>query len=145
MRAVVIAAAASLGAAGAFAFPAAPAAAQNGGWATTESGPGPGHRDPVPDDPHPDDPGPDHPAWDDGQWRDGRDFHDRRRHRRFHETVVVHGPSIFWDANRSFDPDRWNDWWHERPWRAYPRWVTSNQNCAPDRMWWGGGAWRCGW
>lgn len=37
------------------------------------------------------------------------------------------------DANRSFDPDRWNDWWHERPERAFPRWMSRNQDCA--RRW----------
>ena len=47
------------------------------------------------------------------------------------------------DANRSFDPDLWNDWWHERPERAFPRWVWSNQNCSPDRMWYSGSGWRC--
>ena len=35
-----------------------------------------------------------------------------------------------YDANRSFDPDRWNDWWHERPERAFPRWMSRNQDCA---------------
>lgn len=44
--------------------------------------------------------------------------------------------------NRTFEPDSYNDWWHERPWRAYPRWMGSN-SC--DRQWWGGGAWRCSW
>ena len=44
--------------------------------------------------------------------------------------------------NRSFDPDSYNDWWHERPWRAYPRWMGRN-SC--DRQWWGGGTWRCSW
>jgi len=44
--------------------------------------------------------------------------------------------------NRSFEPDSYNDWWHERPWRAYPRWMMSN-SC--DRQWWGGGVWRCSW
>jgi hypothetical protein len=38
-----------------------------------------------------------------------------------------------YDANRSFDPDRWNDWWHERPERAFPRWMSRNQDCA--RRW----------
>lgn len=37
------------------------------------------------------------------------------------------------DANRSFDPDKWNDWWHERPERAFPRWMSRNQDCA--RQW----------
>lgn len=35
-----------------------------------------------------------------------------------------------YDANRSFDPDRWNDWWHERPERAFPRWMSRNHDCA---------------
>jgi len=37
------------------------------------------------------------------------------------------------DGNRSFDPDRWNDWWHERPDRAFPRWLSRNQDCS--RLW----------
>jgi len=48
-----------------------------------------------------------------------------------------------YDANRSFSPDKWNDWWHERPQRAFPRWVWRNQNCTEDRMWWSGSGWRC--
>ena len=43
--------------------------------------------------------------------------------------------------NRSFEPDSYNDWWHDRPDRAFPRWVRNNQNC--DRVWWSGGGWRC--
>ena len=46
-----------------------------------------------------------------------------------------------YDANRSFDPDRWNDWWHNRPDRAFPRWVANNQNC--ERIWYSGAGWRC--
>jgi hypothetical protein len=45
------------------------------------------------------------------------------------------------DGNRSFDPDLWNDWWHNRPDRAFPRWVQHNQDC--QRLWWSGGGWRC--
>ena len=48
-----------------------------------------------------------------------------------------------YDANRSFDPDRWNDWWHDRPERSFPRWVWRNRNCSEDRMWWSGAGWRC--
>jgi hypothetical protein len=43
--------------------------------------------------------------------------------------------------NRSFEPDSYNDWWHDRPDRAFPRWMQSNRNC--DRVWWSGGGWRC--
>jgi len=46
-----------------------------------------------------------------------------------------------YDANRSFDPDKWNDWWHERPERAYPRWMSRNQDCA--RRWYSGDVLTC--
>ena len=45
------------------------------------------------------------------------------------------------DGNRSFDPDKWNDWWHERPSRSFPRWVQSNQSC--ERQYSTGAGWRC--
>lgn len=45
------------------------------------------------------------------------------------------------DGNRSFDPDTWNDWWHERPERAYPRWLSRNQDCA--RRWYSGDVLTC--
>ena len=73
--------------------------------------------------------------------RDG----DRRRLRRARDLIFV-GPwyeSADFDGNRGFDPDRWNDWWHERPWLSYPRWVHSNEAC--ERVWQGGGVWRCEW
>jgi hypothetical protein len=46
-----------------------------------------------------------------------------------------------YDANRSFDPDKWNDWWHERPERAFPRWMSRNQDCA--RPWYSGDVLTC--
>ena len=46
-----------------------------------------------------------------------------------------------YDANRSFSPDKWNDWWHERPERAFPRWMSQNKNC--ERIWYSGAGWRC--
>ena len=54
-----------------------------------------------------------------GGWYDGGDF----------------------DQNRSWEPDSYNDWWHDRPDRAFPRWMSNNQNC--ERLWWSGGGWRC--
>jgi len=45
------------------------------------------------------------------------------------------------DGNRSFDPDKWNDWWHERPDRAYPRWMSRNQDCS--RRWYSGDVLTC--
>jgi len=46
-----------------------------------------------------------------------------------------------YDANRSFSPDKWNDWWHDRPDRAFPRWMSQNQNC--ERIYYTGAGWRC--
>ena len=43
--------------------------------------------------------------------------------------------------NRSWESDSYNDWWHDRPDRAYPRWMSTNQDC--QRQWWSGGGWRC--
>jgi hypothetical protein len=48
-----------------------------------------------------------------------------------------------YDGNRQFDEHKWNDWWHDRPDRSFPRWVQTNQNCAPERMWWSGSGWHC--
>lgn len=48
--------------------------------------------------------------------------------------------------NRSWDPDSYNDWWNDRPDRAYPRWVQEQHmrgSCDPDRMWWSGSGWHC--
>ena len=47
------------------------------------------------------------------------------------------------DFNRSWDSDSYNDWWHDRPDRAFPRWVQHNEGCEPDRMWWSGSGWHC--
>jgi hypothetical protein len=48
--------------------------------------------------------------------------------------------------NRSWEPDSYNDWWHDRPDRAFPRWVQEQRgrgSCDPDRMWWSGSGWHC--
>ncbi|HSQ98931.1 MAG TPA: hypothetical protein VLM36_03345 [Sphingomicrobium sp.] len=48
--------------------------------------------------------------------------------------------------NRSWDSSSYNDWWHDRPDRAYPRWVQEQRmrgSCEPDRMWWSGSGWHC--
>lgn len=82
----------------------------------------------------------------------GRDWdRDRRHHRpdrrnrgdRVSETVVL-GP-WGWDSDRpsdrAWEPNSYNDWWHDRPDRSFPRWVQQNAGC--ERRWWSGGAWRC--
>ena len=48
--------------------------------------------------------------------------------------------------NRSWQSDSYNDWWNDRPDRAFPRWVQEQQargTCDPDRMWWSGSGWHC--
>lgn len=75
-----------------------------------------------------------------GFGHDGRDGARRGRS----GTVLVGGwGSEGWALynNRSFEPDSYNGWWHDRPDRAFPRWMQNNGNC--QRMWWSGGGWRC--
>ena len=75
----------------------------------------------------------------DGRDRD-RDRHDRRRHRG-DDSIFIYDRD--WQGDTAWRANSYNDWWHERPWRSYPRWVSSNANC--ERVWQGGGVWRCSW
>ena len=44
--------------------------------------------------------------------------------------------------NPAFQPGGgYNDWWHDRPDRAYPAWMRNNQNC--QRQWYAGNTLRC--
>ena len=43
--------------------------------------------------------------------------------------------------NRSWEADSYNDWWHDRPDRAYPAWMRHNQDCS--RQWFSGDTLRC--
>ena len=79
-----------------------------------------------------------------------RDHRGDGNHRRHHDGDGVIGAGWGYggyndygdyDANRSFDPDRWNDWWHERPERAFPRWMSRNQGC--ERLWYSGDVLTC--
>lgn len=88
-----------------------------------------------------------------GSHFDGRfdsDFrHDRRGHDRFHRDRrrgrdfggFVYLDDREYQGDTVWRPNSYNDWWHERPHRSFPRWVQNNQNC--DRQWWSGGVWRC--
>jgi hypothetical protein len=85
-----------------------------------------------------------------GRFRHGdRDRHNVRTHRGFDDDAVVDGGIWSYGGewalynNRSWEADSYNDWWHDRPDRAYPRWVQQNANCTPDRMWWSGSGWHC--
>ena len=80
-----------------------------------------------------------------------RDRHDRRRDRDrdFDDDAIVDGGIWTYGGewalynNRTWEADSYNDWWHDRPDRAYPRWIQQNANCAPERMWWSGSGWHC--
>jgi len=91
-----------------------------------------------------------------GCGRDGRDGrHDGGRHHHAdHRRGVANDCGLFgasWgyydpEVNRSWDSDSYNDWWQDRPDRAYPRWVQEQQargTCDPDRVWWSGSGWHC--
>ena len=43
--------------------------------------------------------------------------------------------------NPAFQSGGYNDWWHDRPDRAYPAWMRNNQNC--QRQWYAGNTLRC--
>jgi hypothetical protein len=81
--------------------------------------------------------------------RDGRHDRDGRRHRERRISCDIFAAG--WGApeawalynNRGWDSDSYNDWWHDRPDRAFPRWVRNNRDCSPDRLWWSGAGWRC--
>jgi hypothetical protein len=73
----------------------------------------------------------------------GRD--DVRHHRRggCRTDVVMDWYGGEWALynNRSWESDSYNDWWHDRPDRAYPRWMSRNQDCA--RQWYSGDVLTC--
>ena len=78
----------------------------------------------------------------------GHDGDHRRRHRRDHDDNIVVGDSWGYYGgewalynNRSWESDSYNDWWHDQPWRAYPRWMSQNLGC--DRRWYSGDILRC--
>jgi hypothetical protein len=79
-----------------------------------------------------------------GHHRDGR--FDRHIHRGVPAAALAYGYGGYndygdFDGNRGFDPDKWNDWWHDRPDRAFPRWISRNQDCA--RRWYSGDVLTC--
>ena len=77
----------------------------------------------------------------DGDGHDDDDDRDRPRRHRRGDFVFIYDRD--WQGDTAWRADSYNDWWHERPWRSYPRWVRSNRDC--ERIWQGGGVWRCEW
>jgi hypothetical protein len=76
---------------------------------------------------------------DDRRDRDG----DRRRFDHCRSDVVMdwYGGEWAFYNNRTFEPDSYNGWWHDRPDRAYPAWMRHNQDC--QRQWFSGDVLRC--
>jgi len=66
----------------------------------------------------------------------GRDF---RRHGNSDGSVLVYDRDYQGDS--AWKSDSFNDWWHDNPTRAYPRWMLSNQNC--EKQWYQGSVLRC--
>jgi len=76
--------------------------------------------------------------------RDRRDRDgDRRRRDRCRSEVVMDWYGGEWALynNRSWQPDRYNDWWHDGPDRAYLAWMRRNQDC--QRPWFSGNVLTC--
>jgi len=81
-----------------------------------------------------------------GHGKPGRsDDRDHRRHDRRGDDFFGGWGYYDSDLNRSWASDSYNDWWHDRPDRAFPRWVQHNDGCDEGRVWQGGGVWRCSW
>jgi len=72
-----------------------------------------------------------------GDWRDRRDRGDRDR--RFRGDAYL--PYRDYQGDTLWGSGGFNDWWHDRPDRAFPRWLAANHDC--ERRYWAGGAWRC--
>ena len=69
--------------------------------------------------------------------RDDRD-HDRGDERNGGDVFFAYRE---YQGDTLWRPESFNDWWHERPNRAYPAWMARNRNC--EREYWSGGGWRC--
>jgi hypothetical protein len=68
---------------------------------------------------------------------DGR--RDGRRHRGSDDGFLLYDRE--YQGDTAWRAESYNDWWHERPNRSHPAWMTRNQNC--DRQWWSGDTLHC--
>ena len=71
---------------------------------------------------------------DGADWGNGLD-----RRRRQGDSILIYDRD--YQGDTAWRANSYNDWWHDRPERSFPRWMANNQNC--QRMWWSGGGWRC--
>ncbi len=73
----------------------------------------------------------------DGDWRRDRRV---RRDRRDGADDVYFGYREY-QGDTLWRSGGFNDWWHDRPDRSFPRWVATNQDC--ERQYYTGNGWRC--
>lgn len=73
----------------------------------------------------------------------GNGFDQRGHHRRGNGEIGtwINGGEWALYNNRTWEADSYNDWWHDRPERAYPAWMRRNQDCA--RQWYSGDTLTC--
>ena len=69
------------------------------------------------------------------------DRRDGRRHHGDNDGAFYFDYYHEYQGDTAWKSDSFNDWWHDRPDRAYPRWMTNNQNC--ERHWFAGDMLRC--
>lgn len=74
-----------------------------------------------------------------GNGDNGGPSYDGNRRRRHGDSVLIYDRD--YQGDTAWRANSYNDWWHDRPDRAFPRWMQNNQNC--ERLWWSGGGWRC--
>jgi hypothetical protein len=74
-----------------------------------------------------------------GQFGSGSDFRGDRRRLRGTDTILVYDRE--YQGDTAWRAESFNDWWHERPNRAYPAWVQRNRDC--QRKWWQGETLTC--
>lgn len=61
-----------------------------------------------------------------------------RRHRGSGDILYVDRD---YQGDTAWRSDSFNDWWHDQPARAFPRWMQNNSKC--ERAWWGADRLRC--
>jgi hypothetical protein len=71
----------------------------------------------------------------------GFDGHHDGHHGDNNGGIWVNGGEWARYNNQSWSSDGFNDWWHDRPDRAYPAWMRNNQDC--QRQWYAGSTLRC--
>ena len=71
----------------------------------------------------------------------GSGHHGGRGHRGSDNGVFIYDYYRDYQGDTAWREGSFNDWWHDRPDRAYPAWVRNNQKC--ERKWWAGSELRC--